>query len=226
MGAASMYTVPLLLDNDEALSSIKNSKIVHLEAFFTVHSPDVGLEISRICVANDIITSFNLCGEYIIDKNKDAVLPYVDACDILIGNTIEFFTLCDALQIKRDDVKQAVKEVHKKMMNGVKKRENNAIKCMQDYVKILIITDGNNPLCCMTNHRGIIEYPIPYVDEHLIKDTTGAGDAFLGGFLYGILHEASILKCLELGCKIAAEIIQEHGCVLPNKNPALFTNIL
>lgn len=227
MGAASMYNLPLLLQNNEALESIKNSKIVHQEAFFTVHSPDVGLEIRRICLENDIITSFNLCGEYVFKRDKNAVLPYIYSCDIIIGNLVEFFALCDELRIPHDNANQALLDVHQIMLDSVKTCRNYAIECMKDYVKVLIITNDDKPVHCITKSDGLIEYAIPAVDERLIKDTTGAGDAFLGGFLYGILQNAPIRKCLQIGCKMAAEIIQCQGCIVPNnKDPATFIDQL
>lgn len=40
-----------------------------------------------------------------------------------------------------------------------------------------------------------------------VVNTVGAGDSFIAGFLYGILKSYSIEQCLDLGAKIAAEVI-------------------
>ena len=42
-------------------------------------------------------------------------------------------------------------------------------------------------------------------------DTTGAGDMFAAGFLYGYMYKHSIEECGYLGSKAAAEIIQYYG---------------
>lgn len=44
-----------------------------------------------------------------------------------------------------------------------------------------------------------------------VVDTTGAGDLFAAGFLYGITHGYSIIKAGTLGAKASAIIIQEMG---------------
>lgn len=36
-----------------------------------------------------------------------------------------------------------------------------------------------------------------------IKSTVGAGDSFLGGFIYGLLKDEDIRKCIEYGQKCA-----------------------
>lgn len=44
-----------------------------------------------------------------------------------------------------------------------------------------------------------------------VRDTTGAGDLFASGFLYGHLHGLSIAQSLELGTICSAEIIAHYG---------------
>jgi ribokinase len=43
-------------------------------------------------------------------------------------------------------------------------------------------------------------------------DTTGAGDAFAAGFLYGLLHEKSLPECGKIGNFVASCCIREYGC--------------
>ena len=42
-------------------------------------------------------------------------------------------------------------------------------------------------------------------------DTTGAGDLFAGGFLYGYTQGRSLEDCGKLGCLAAAIVIQQIG---------------
>jgi len=52
-----------------------------------------------------------------------------------------------------------------------------------------------------------------YLDPYPVKavDTTGAGDAFAAGYLYGKLRDASLLQRGRLGSYYAAQVIQHMG---------------
>src|SRR5205807_8636365 len=44
-----------------------------------------------------------------------------------------------------------------------------------------------------------------------VVDTTGAGDLYAAGFLYGLTHGADLARCGELGSLCAAEVISHIG---------------
>ncbi len=44
-----------------------------------------------------------------------------------------------------------------------------------------------------------------------LVDTTGAGDQFAAGFLYGLTHDKSLPDCGKLGGLAAAEVISHYG---------------
>jgi sugar/nucleoside kinase (ribokinase family) len=48
-----------------------------------------------------------------------------------------------------------------------------------------------------------------------VKDTTGAGDAFIAGYLAGIAHELSTTQLLEIAAKWAASAVQSESSVPP-----------
>jgi ribokinase len=51
------------------------------------------------------------------------------------------------------------------------------------------------------------------IDAYKVKvvDTTGAGDAYCAGFLYGLLMEKDLYTCGKLGNLIASYKIQKKG---------------
>lgn len=48
-----------------------------------------------------------------------------------------------------------------------------------------------------------------------VVDTTGAGDFYAGGFLYGVSQGASLRQCALAGALLSSYVIQHVGCVLP-----------
>lgn len=60
-------------------------------------------------------------------------------------------------------------------------------------------------------------FPVPKIDLKEVIDTTGAGDAFVAGFMAGFVKKKSILECLDKGCWMAGQIIRRIGCSLPEK---------
>lgn len=56
-----------------------------------------------------------------------------------------------------------------------------------------------------------------------IIDATGAGDAYISGFLYGYLNERDIEMCCKLGSVLASFVLQGEGCCtnLPNEEQLL-----
>ena len=56
---------------------------------------------------------------------------------------------------------------------------------------------------------GIVAEPVFPVER--IVDTTGAGDLFAAGFLFGLTSGREVRDCLRLGALAAAEIISHVG---------------
>jgi sugar/nucleoside kinase (ribokinase family) len=44
-----------------------------------------------------------------------------------------------------------------------------------------------------------------------VVDTTGAGDQFAAGFLYGLTHKRPLAECGRLGALAAAEVVSHYG---------------
>jgi len=63
--------------------------------------------------------------------------------------------------------------------------------------------------CYLYKDNEILHIPIYKVE---VKDTSGAGDAFMAGFLCGILKGMPLDKCGKLGNAVAACCVQEIGC--------------
>lgn len=71
---------------------------------------------------------------------------------------------------------------------------------------MLVVTLGEHGCRVLT---GADRIEVPAVTPHRIEDPTGVGDAFRGGFLKGLAHQASPKVCAQLGC-VAATYALEH----------------
>ena len=63
---------------------------------------------------------------------------------------------------------------------------------------------------CVIVH-GSQSHEIPAAPVAKVVDTTGAGDQFAAGFLYGLTHGKGLADCGRLGALAAAEVISHYG---------------
>jgi len=59
--------------------------------------------------------------------------------------------------------------------------------------------------------KGNEHHTVPAHPVAKVVDTTGAGDLFAAGFLYGLTHGKSLIDCGKLGGLAAAEVISHYG---------------
>jgi len=59
--------------------------------------------------------------------------------------------------------------------------------------------------------KGGETYAVPAAPVAKVVDTTGAGDLYAAGFLYGFTHGKPLAECARLGGIAAAEIISHVG---------------
>ena len=75
-------------------------------------------------------------------------------------------------------------------------------------IKNVVIKAGPEG-CYVSGGEG--EYSLPAVPVPNVVDTTGAGDNFVAGFISGILQNASLRDCADLGLRQAAKAIMHTG---------------
>ncbi len=83
-----------------------------------------------------------------------------------------------------------------------------SIKNIKNNVDLGAITLGSKGSVVFENKLEYLVDPISVVE---LVDTTGAGDLFAAGFLFGFINKHSIEKCGHLGNKAASEIIKHIG---------------
>ena len=77
--------------------------------------------------------------------------------------------------------------------------------------KLVVITRGDKGAIAVTKNE-VIECP---AKKNLnVKDLTGAGDLFAGGFLHGYINKKSIKESLIIGTEMSSKVIQIIGARL------------
>ena len=91
------------------------------------------------------------------------------------------------------------------------KKFDEVINFAKNIDKLVIITRGDKGAIAI-NKDEVVECS---AKKNLqIKDLTGAGDLFAGGFLHGLINNKSNKESLELGAEMSSRIIQIIGARL------------
>lgn len=79
----------------------------------------------------------------------------------------------------------------------------------QDDRRVLgVVTRGEHGCVVVTREE---THAVPAFPVHTLVDTTGAGDLFAAGFLFGMARDRDPVTCGRLGALAAAEVIQHVG---------------
>ena len=129
------------------------------------------------------------------------------------------FTLSDAFVISRhgDDFRALIaagqidilfaNEVELAALTGCEDFEDG-IDQLSGQVPLLVVTRSEKGAVAVA-HGERVGVPAEPVDK--VIDTTGAGDLFAAGFLFGHVRGRPVAECLKLGAICASEIISHYG---------------
>ena len=86
---------------------------------------------------------------------------------------------------------------------------DTALTQLATQVPLLVVTRSENGAVAMRG--GKTRFAVKAEPVAKVVDTTGAGDLFAAGFLYGLVRDENIERCLKRGAIAAAEIISHYG---------------
>jgi len=131
-------------------------------------------------------------------------MPYVD---FLFGNETEAKTWAETEGWETEDI-------------GFIATRLSLIPSAKDRRRTVVITQGCDPTIVAINGH-ISEYPVVALPKEKLVDTNGAGDAYVGGFLAGLVSGLPIDRCCKAGASAASVIVQRSGCTFPKEAPAM-----
>ena len=79
---------------------------------------------------------------------------------------------------------------------------------LDSFDNLFVMTRSENGSVIVNSDQKIV-YPATPVEK--VVDSTGAGDAYTAGFLYGWTHDQPLDECARLGTFCATNVIQQIG---------------
>jgi len=183
-------TAGKISENDIDINAVKNSEILFLEGYlWDEGEPKKAFEKA---IRNSNKVAMSLSDLFCVERHKTHFLELVkNKLDITFANEQEIMSLIDVKTF--DEVIDFAKKLN----------------------KLIIITRGDKGAIAI-NKDEIVECT---AKKNLqIKDLTGAGDLFAGGFLHGLINNKSIKESLEVGTLMSSKVIQILGARLNKLN--------
>ena len=172
-------------DVDEAV--IRESAITYLEGYLFDPPParqafDRAADIARSAGRKVAIT---LSDVFVVERWRGDLMDFLTAkAHLVFANENELKALCET-----DDIDEAIDRVRTLVpMAAVTRSEHGSI-----------VLDGGKV------------HEVPAYPVEAVVDTTGAGDQYAAGFLFGLAHGKSPDDCARLGALAAAEVITHYG---------------
>ena len=179
-------TAGKISENDIDANAVKGSGILFLEGYlWDEGDPKKAFEKA---ISNSNKVAMSLSDLFCVERHKPHFLELVkNKLDITFANEQEIMSLINV---------QKFEEV---------------INFAKELKKLIVVTRGNKGAVAI-NKNEIEECT---AKEGLqIKDLTGAGDLFAGGFLHGLINNKSTKESLEIGTEMSSKVIQMIGARL------------
>ena len=173
-------------ENDIDTKAVENSEILFLEGYLWDEGEPKKAFEKAIRKSNKVAMS--LSDSFCVERHKLHFLELVkNKLDITFANEQEIISLISAKNF--DDV----------------------INFAKGISKLIVITRGNEGALAV-NKNEVVECSAK--NNLKIKDLTGAGDLFAGGFLHGLINNKSTKESLEIGTEMSSRVIQIIGARL------------
>ncbi|MEH2472421.1 sugar/nucleoside kinase (ribokinase family) [Nitrobacteraceae bacterium AZCC 2161] len=177
-----------LMPDDIDPAQIAASSIVYLEGYLwdPKNAKDAFLKASKIAHDADRQVALTLSDAFCVDRYREEFLQLMRSgtVDVIFANESELHSL-----YQTSDVDTALGQLRKDVRLGVVTRSEKG--------------------CMVASKEGVVEVPAFPIDK--LVDTTGAGDLFAAGFLFGMVRGADHKTCGKLAALAAAEVIQHIG---------------
>ena len=175
-----------LVNQDIDPSVIQSSKYLYLTGYLWDTESQKKAVLNALDEAKkfDIKVALSLSDPFCVNRNKEDFIKLLKGyANMVFCNQEEAFSLIET------------EITHK------------AIEILSGWTETVALTLGANG--ALISHQGETFYIDPLTVR--VEDTTGAGDAFAAGFLYGMTHDMIPLDSGRIGAAMAAGVIGQTG---------------
>jgi len=187
---------------------VSNARIVYSAGFFLTVSPPTVHALGAHCASSNKIFSINISAPFIAQFFAEPLMGAIPFCDFVFGNESEAVAFGE---------KQGYED---KSVAGIASKIADLPKANGSRPRVVVITQGADPTIVATAGQELQEFPVDKIPKEEIVDSNGAGDAFVGGFLAGLVKGLPLEQCVLAGHYAAGVILRVSGCALEGK-PAI-----
>ena len=174
-----------LTDITEA--TVGRPKLILLEGYVwdIADGPALAKKAAQIARQNGTAVALSLSDSFCVDRHRESFADYVrNDADIIVANEDEVNALLGTAD-----------------MDGT-------LAALADYDNLFAITRSEKGSVIVHGEKQVVQAATP-VDK--VVDTTGAGDAYSAGFLFGWANDRSLSECAQYGTVCATRVIQQLG---------------
>lgn len=198
------------LKKPENWELVEKAKVFYVGGFhFTVCVEAIQL-LGEHATASNKLFGVNLSAPFVCSFFKDAIDSTSKYWDYLICNESEAAAYAEAHELAITDLEEIAKHI------ALLPKANT------DKPRFVIITHGLEDTIVAvadlkTKEVKTSKHPVVKLDQNLIKDTNGAGDAFAGGFVAALAEGKDINTAVAQGQWLASLGIQQDGASYPKE---------
>ena len=177
----------LLCPTDIDADTVAAGEILYMEGYLydRPEAKEAFRYAARVAHASDRLVSLTLSDSFCVDRHRaDFRALVADEVDVLFGNETELTSLYEVGSM------------------------DEAVRAVRGDCALAVVTTGAEG-CLVVTPDDVLHAPAQPVDH--VLDTTGAGDLFAAGFLYGYTRRRSLSDCARFGAIAAAEVISHVG---------------
>ncbi|HEX3888414.1 MAG TPA: adenosine kinase [Phenylobacterium sp.] len=182
LGASVEFT-----DADVTPAVIEGAKIVYLEGYlFDAEAARKAFaKAAALARGSGRMLALTLSDGFVVDRHRDGLMGFIESqVDLVFANEVE---ICSLFQT--DSFDAAMGEITLR-------------------AKIAAVTRSEKGSVVATNAEA---YAVPAFPVEKVVDTTGAGDQYAAGFMFGLARGRSLPDCARLGSLAASEVISHYG---------------